>query len=419
MKITNLSAREILDSRGTPTIEAKIILDNGIEAIAKVASGASTGTHEAMELRDNDLARYQGKGVLKAVDNVNNPIKKALIGLDVVDQQKIDQRMIKLDGTENKGRLGANAILSVSMVVCRAASEAQNISLFKYIGSLIGNNSFNLPEPMILIMEGGKHGNWAMDIQEFMIIPAKEFFPNFQDKLVVAEKIFSSLQNILLKKKYDTKIGLEGAFCPSQIKSNEEALDLLCQASQKAGYKINEEVFLAIDVAASEFYVQAKYCLKSENNLTLTSNQWMLKLLDWTKKYHVFSWEDAFFEEDWTSWVKLTSLIGSKSQIIGDDLLTTNIRRIQKAINLKAVNGVLIKPNQIGTVTETLDAIKLTKSAGFNTIISHRAGETNDDFIADLCVGTGSKQCKFGGPFKEERRVKYERLLEIERELKV
>jgi len=416
MKITNVFGREILDSKGQPTVEAEVTLENDIKALGGVPSGASTGAAEALELRDNDKTRYDGKGVLKTCANINGPIKEALVGQDAYDQQKIDQIMIDLDGTENKSKLGGNATTGVSMAVCRSAARSQKIPLYQYFGQLTGNTKFELPQPLILILEGGEHGNWSTDCQEYFVIPKKEAFATFKDRLRVGTEIFQTMAKILDEKSYAVGVGFEGAFMPKEIKSNEEAFELMIQATEKAGYKMGEQIILGIDAAASEFYENGQYILKSEN-LSLSRDEWLAKVISWTKKYPIWSLEDMFAEEDWESWTEFTKQVGQQCQIIGDDLLVTNVKRIQKAIDLKACNSAIIKPNQIGTVTETLAAIKLANSAGFITVISHRGGETNDDLIADLCVGTGSWQSKFGGPVRGERVAKYNRLLRIEEKL--
>lgn len=416
MNIKDIHAREILDSKGHPTVEVDLTLENGITATASVPSGASTGSTEAVELRDGDKARYFGKGVLKAVENVNTKIKPIVVGLDVTDQRNIDNVMIQADGTENKGNFGGNAIVAVSMAASRAAAMSQNIPLYKYLGSLIGNTTFVLPQPLLLVLEGGKHGNWSTDCQEYFVVPKKEHFGTFKESLRAGAEIFHALEKILAEKKYATGVGYEGAFCPMEMKSNEEAFQLMIEATEKAGYKIGDDVVLGIDAAASEFFDNGTYTLKSEGDLKLTSRQWTEKVIDWTKKYPIWSLEDVHSELDWDEWTYFTETIGKDHQIVGDDLLTTNVKRIQQAIDKHAVNSVLIKVNQIGTVSETLDAISLSHKAGYTTVVSHRGGETNDDFIADLVVGT-SKQSKFGGPDRGERLAKYNRLLRIEEQL--
>lgn len=417
MKIKDVIGKEILDSKGDPTIEVLLTLENDLSVVSKAPSGASTGTTEAHELRDDDPGRFRGRGVLKAVNNINTTIKKLLLGKDPVNQKAIDQLLIEADGTANKSHLGANALVAVSMAVCRAGAAAQKLPLYQHIGQLIGNNKFTLPEPLILILEGGKHGDWATDVQEYFVIPNKKKFSTFKERFNVGTKIFNQLQKILSQENYNTKVGFEGAFCPKEIKSNEEAFQLLVEASTRAGYQCGQDINLGIDAAASEFFINGQYVLKSENNLSLKANQWTDKLIDWTKKYPIIYLEDIFDEQDWPSWINLVNKIGTNYEIVGDDLLTTNTKLIQRAIETKAVNSVLIKPNQIGTITETLAAVKLAQSANFGIIISHRAGETNDDFIADLAVGVGAQRCKFGGPTKAERVAKYNRLLAIEQEL--
>ena len=416
MNIQNIHAREILDSKGHPTVEVDLTLENGITATASVPSGASTGSTEAVELRDGDKARYFGKGVLHAVENVNTELAKIIVGQDVTNQRNLDNLMIAADGTENKGKLGGNAIVAVSMAAARAAAMAQAIPLYKYLGGLVGNTKFELPQPLLLVLEGGKHGNWSTDCQEYFVVPKKERFPTFKEALRAGAEIFHALEKILADKHYATGVGYEGAFCPIEMKSNEEAFQLMIEATEKAGYKMQDEVVLGIDAAASEFFNNGTYTLKSEGDLKLTSRQWTDKVIAWTKKYPIWSLEDVHSESDWDEWTYFTGAIGKDHQIVGDDLLTTNVKHIQTAIEKHAVNSVLIKVNQIGTVSETLDAITLAHKAGYTTVVSHRGGETNDDFIADLVVGT-SKQSKFGGPDRGERLAKYNRLLRIEEEL--
>lgn len=418
MKIKNIHAREILDSKGRPTIEVEVVLEDGAFALAKAPSGASTGSNEAIELRDENSKRYAGKGVLTAVKNVNSKIAKALIGKDCNNQKKVDQIMIDLDGTENKAKLGGNAIVAVSMAVCLAAAKSQKKEAYQYFAELEGNTKLVLPQPQILIMEGGKHGNWATDIQEYFVIPLKNKIKTFSKRIQAGVEIFHATESILLKKGYCTGVGYEGGFCPQEVKSNEEVFEILIQGIEKAGYQAGKEVLLGLDAASSEFFSNGQYVLKSEGNLKLTPRQWTKKIIKWTKKYPIWSMEDMHAEDDWDEWVFFTSQLGNKIQIVGDDLLTTNVKRIQKAIDLKAVNSVLIKLNQIGTVTETIKAVKLSDSAGFTTVVSHRGGETNDDIIADLAVGTSSWQSKFGAPNRGERIAKYNRLLRIEEQLK-
>jgi enolase len=417
MKIAGVTAREILDSKGMPTVEAEITLENGIKALGGVPSGASTGAAEALELRDGDKSRYFGQGVLKAIENVKGLIREALVGQDAYDQRKIDQLLIELDGTENKSKLGGNATTGVSMAVCRASARSQKIPLWQYFGQLSGNSRFELPQPLVLVLEGGKHGAWSTDCQEYFVIPKKDAFPTFRERIRVGAEIFQTLEKLLAEKGYATGVGFEGAFMPKEMQSNEEAFQLMMEATEKAGYQLPDQVVLGIDGASSEFYQDGKYTLKSEGGTVLSRQEWLEKVIGWTRKYPLWSAEDMFAEEDWESWVEFTRKVGDHLQVVGDDLLTTNVKRIQKAIDQKAVNSVLIKLNQIGTVSETIDAVKLAHSAGFTTVISHRGGETNDDMIADLGVGSGSWQSKFGGPDRGERVAKYNRLLRIEEKL--
>jgi len=417
VKIKDIQSLEILDSKGIPTISVRVELEDGTVAFDKVPSGASTGANEAHELRDGNPKRYYGKGVLKAVANINTEIKNLLIGQNAEDQKQIDQMMIELDGTENKSRLGGNAIVGVSMAVCRAAAETQKLPLYKYFGQLSGNQNFSLPQPQILLLEGGKHGNWSTDCQEYLAIPKREKFTSFSEMLRAGAEIFLALGKILDNKNYATGVGFEGAYMPREIQSNEEAFSLIVKAIKKAGYQPGEQVVLGLDAAASEFFDNGEYVLKSEGGTRLEPRQWTEKIIDWSRKYPIWSMEDMHAEEDWGEWVYFNQQVGDKIQIIGDDLLTTNVKLIQKAIDFKAVNSVLIKLNQIGTVSETLAAIKLSDSAGFTTVVSHRGGETSDNMIADLVVGTSSWQSKFGGPDRGERLAKYNRLLWIEAEL--
>jgi enolase len=417
MNIAHISAQEILDSNGKPTVEVEVFLEDGSHALSQVPSGASTGTHEAHELRDGDESRFGGKGVLKAVESVNTNIREVLVGQDAYNQPHIDWLMREADGTENKSNFGGNAMIGVSMAVCRAAAQSHGAELYQHLATISGNNHYHLPEPMILLMEGGKHGNWATDIQEFMIMPQAHRFPSFREKLYAGAHIFHSLGKILNDINYNTGVGFEGAYCPKQLSSNEEAIELILQAIQVSGYQPGEEVTLAIDAAASEFYQDNHYVLHSENDTHISSAEWSQKLLRWVDQFPLQSLEDIFHEESWEGWQSFMQQVGDRTQIVGDDLVTTNVVRIQRAIDSQAMNATLIKLNQIGTVTETLEAIQLTHQAGFANIISHRGGETNDDFIADLAVGTVATQCKFGGPDRGERLAKYNRLLRIENQL--
>ncbi len=423
MKIKRINSIEILDSKSTPTISTTIELEDGSIAKGEVPSGASTGNTEVLELRDQDPKRYNGKGVLKAIDIVNNEISKALIGKDFHTQEELDRFLIDLDGTKQKSRLGGNSILSVSMAFCRATAKSKGIELYEYFAKIFtkdhyDSSYFKLPTPLVLIMEGGLHGNWATDFQEFMIVPYLPRFKTFKEMLRASSEVFTATHDVLIEKGYSSTVGFEGAYAPSEIKSNTEAFEIILKGIEKAGYQPYIDFSLAIDVASSEFYNKAsqKYKLKREG-LELNRSDW----LEWQKtnfaKYPIFSVEDSFDQEDWAGWQYLNKEVGGKYQIVGDDLLTTNTERIQKAINLKACNAVLIKLNQIGSVTETLEAIKMTQDAGMKAVVSHRGGETNDDMIADLVVGTGSTQSKFGGPDRGERLAKYNRLLEIEDKL--
>ena len=409
--IKSISAREILDSRGNPTVEVDVFLENGISGRAAVPSGASTGKFEAVELRDGDKSRYNGKGVLKAVHNVNDKINKVLIGLDVNDQLKIDKTMIELDGTENKSVLGANAILGVSLASVRAASKVKNIPLYKHLAI---NDNFKMPVPMMNILNGGSHANNTVDIQEFMIFPFGA--RTFSDALRIGAEIFHSLKSELHKKGFNTAVGDEGGFAPN-LKSNEEAIDIILNSIEKAGYKPGEEVFIALDVAASELFQDGKYNLESENK-AFSSDEMVEYLASLVKKYPIISIEDGLDENDWEGWTKLNKRLGKNIQIVGDDLTVTNIVRLQKAIDKKSMNSILIKLNQIGTVSETIQAVNLARQVGYGAVISHRSGETEDTFIADFSVAMGMGQIKTGSISRSDRVAKYNQLLRIEEELK-
>ncbi|MBN2100356.1 phosphopyruvate hydratase [Candidatus Dojkabacteria bacterium] len=413
MKIKSVKALEILDSRGVPTLQAKITLEDGSSGTGAVPSGASTGSTEAHELRDNEPNRYFGKGVSRAVTNLRTTIADAVVGQEFSSQEEFDEKLIELDGTEYKSNLGGNAILAASMAFCKATAKSKGLELFEYFKEITGSTSIETPQLSILLMEGGKHGDWATDFQEYMIIPRIDLFDSVAESLRSGAEIFKATHDVLDKKNYDVTVGFEGAYAPSEIKSNTEAFEIMLLGIEQAGYKPGEEILLGIDAAASEFYQDGKYNLRRENKV-LTSDEWLDLQIEWLSKYPVFSIEDTLAEEDWESWTKLVERVGHKYQIVGDDLLTTNTKRIQKAIDLKAVNSVLIKINQIGSITETLRAIDLAHSADFTTMISHRGGETNDDLIADLVMGCSSWQTKFGGPDRGERLAKYNRLLEIE-----
>lgn len=406
MKIKNIIAREILDSRGNPTVEADVILENGIIGRASVPSGASTGSKEAIELRDNEK-RYLGKGVQKAISNINDPIRKSLIGKDSSNQQEIDEIMIKLDGTPNKSNMGANAILAVSIANLKASAKAQKTSLFKYI-----ETGTKLPTPMINIINGGAHANNKLDFQEFMIIPK---FATMKERIQAASEIFHTLKEILKSKHLNTSVGDEGGFAPD-LKSNEEALKLIIKAIKKADYLPGENIFLALDIAASELVKGKKYILEAEDK-KLTSKELIKYYKKLVKKYPIISLEDPLAEDDWEGFKLLTDQLGDKIQIVGDDLFVTNKKYLKQGIDKNIANAILIKPNQIGTVTETLETINLAKSANYKTIISHRSGETEDTFIADLAVATNAGQIKTGSMSRGERICKYNRLLRIEEEL--
>ncbi len=413
--IIGCHAREILDSRGNPTVEVDVLLEDGSFGRAAVPSGASTGEHEALELRDKDASRYMGKGVTKAVDNVNDVIAPKLLGeeIDALDQVALDKFLINLDGTEGKSNLGANAILGVSLAACKAAAFCCDLPLYQYIG---GVNSKVLPVPQMNILNGGSHADNNVDLQEFMIMPVGA--PNFKEALRMGAEIFHNLKSVLKKKNYNTAVGDEGGFAPN-LQSNEEALQVVMQGIEKAGYKPGEQVLLALDPAASEFYVEKEkvYNLKAEGK-KLSSEQMIDFYENLVNKYPIISIEDGLAQDDWDGWVKLTERLGKKIQIVGDDLYVTNMKRLAKGIELKATNSILIKLNQIGTLTETLDAIEMAKTAGFTAVVSHRSGETEDTTIADVVVATNSGQIKTGSASRTDRICKYNRLLRIEEELK-
>ena len=408
--IKNIIAREILDSRGNPTVEVDVFLENGIFGRAAVPSGASTGEYEAAELRDNDKSRYSGKGVLNAVNNVNNEINKTLIGTDVNDQTKIDNTLINLDGTQNKSRLGANAILGVSLASARAASTVNDIPLYQHLGT---TNDFIMPVPMMNILNGGSHANNTVDIQEFMIFPFGA--STFSEALRIGTEIFHKLKSELHKKGLNTAVGDEGGFAPN-LSSNEEAIEIILKSIEKAGYKPGEEVFLALDVAASELHENGEYNLMSENK-AFSSSEMTSYLESLVEKYPIISIEDGLDENDWDGWKKLTKSLGQNVQIVGDDLTVTNITRLQKAIDNKSMNSILIKLNQIGTLSETIQAVELARKVNYGAVISHRSGETEDTFIADLSVAMGMGQIKTGSISRSDRVSKYNQLLRIEEHL--
>lgn len=406
-KIKDIKAREILDSRGNPTVEVDVLLESGAKGRAAVPSGASTGSKEALELRDNDPKRYQGKGVLKAVNNVNTIIKDALIGLESSHQRQIDETMIKLDGTENKTNLGANATLGVSLAVLKANAKEKNIPLYKYFGDEI-----SLPRPMMNILNGGAHADNNLDFQEFMIIPNAK---SFKETLRIGSEVFHTLKKVLKENGFNTGVGDEGGFAPN-LNTNEEALDMLMEAIKEAGYTPGKDVNFALDVAASEFYEDGIYNLKGANK-KLTSNELVDYYQTLIDKYPIISIEDPVDEEDWEGFRKMTEKYGDKIQLVGDDLFVTNIKYLQKGIDNKAGNAILIKLNQIGTFTETLETINLAKENGYKTIISHRSGETEDVTIADLAVALNLGQIKTGSLSRSERTAKYNELLRIEEDL--
>lgn len=412
--IIGCHAREILDSRGNPTIEVDVYLEDGTMGRAAVPSGASTGEHEALELRDKDAGRYLGKGVTKAVENVNAVITPAIFerDLDALDQVELDKFMIELDGTEDKSHLGANAILGISLATCKAAASFCDLPLYQYIG---GVNSKLLPVPQMNILNGGSHADNNVDLQEFMILPVGA--PNFKEALRIGAEVFHNLKSVLKKKNYNTAVGDEGGFAPN-LSSNEEALQVILEGIQKAGYKPGEDVLLGLDPAASEFYDEKEkvYNLKAENK-RLSSEEMIGFYENLVNKYPIISIEDGLAQDDWDGWVKMNQKLGKRIQIVGDDIYVTNLKRLEKGIQLKATNSILIKLNQIGTVTETLDAIEMAKKAGFTAVVSHRSGETEDTTIADFVVATNTGQIKSGSASRTDRVCKYNRLMRIEEEL--
>jgi enolase len=408
-EIIDVLAREILDSRGNPTIEVEVLLESGYVGTAAIPSGASTGEHEAVELRDGDKSRYSGKGVLKAVQNVNDIIAEEIIGFDSTDQIMIDRLMIDLDGTENKGKLGANAILGVSLAVAKAAAAALGLPLYQYLG---GVNAKVLPVPMMNILNGGKHADNNVDLQEFMVMPVNA--PNFRESLRMGVQVFHSLKKVLSSKGYNTAVGDEGGFAPD-LKSNEEAVEVILEAIEKAGFKAGRDIYLALDPASSEFYDAKRkvYMLKSEKK-ELSSEKIVDYYANWVKKYPIISIEDGMAEDDWDGWKIMTDKLGKKIQIVGDDLFVTNTKRLKMGIDKGITNSILIKLNQIGTVTETLDCIEMAHRAGLTTVISHRSGETEDSTIADVAVAVNAGQIKTGSASRSDRIAKYNQLLRIE-----
>ena len=417
LAIEEVKALEVLDSRGNPTVQVEVITEEGTNGVAMVPSGASTGSFEAVELRDGDKSRYLGKGVLKAVENVNKIISKELEGMNVFDQVEIDKKLIEIDGTENKGKLGANATLGVSLAVAKAAANSLGMGLYRYIG---GANAKTMPVPMMNILNGGKHADNTVNIQEFMIMPVGA--KTFSECMQMAVEIYHTLKKVVKSKGLSTGVGDEGGFAPN-LSSDEEALKLIVEAITEAGYKPGEDVVLALDVASTEMYDEAKkigkegcyYFWKTDDLKTV--DEMIEYLVDLTNKYPIISIEDGLAEEDWEGWKKLTEKLGDKIQLVGDDLFVTNIKRLQKGIDLGVSNSILIKLNQIGTLTETLDAIELAKKNGYTAVVSHRSGETEDTTLADVAVATNAGQIKTGAPCRTDRVAKYNRLLNIENEL--
>ncbi len=411
--IIDITAREILDSRGNPTVEVEVLTESGAHGMAAVPSGASTGKYEAVELRDADPKRYLGKGVTKACVNVMNEIADELLGLPVYDQVMHDQLMLKLDGTKNKSRLGANAILGVSMAIAKAAADDLGLPLYRYIG---GVNARTIPVPMMNILNGGSHADNSIDFQEFMIMPVGA--DSFSESLRMGVEVFHTLKKVLKSKGYSTNVGDEGGFAPN-IKSNEEAIETVLQAIEKAGYQPGEDIFIAMDAAASEFYDEKSkvYHFESSDGRKLSSDEMVAYWKDWTKKYPILSIEDGLHEDDWDGWVKLTNEIGNRTQIVGDDLFVTNTVRLQKGIDIKAANSILVKVNQIGSLTETINAVSLANRNSFTSVMSHRSGETEDTTIADLAVALNTGQIKTGSASRSDRIAKYNQLLRIEEEL--
>lgn len=409
--IVDIVGREILDSRGNPTVECDVLLESGVMGRAAVPSGASTGSREAIELRDGDKSRYLGKGVLKAVDYINTEISEAVLGLDASEQAFLDKTLIDLDGTENKSRLGANAMLAVSMAVARAAAEESGLPLYRYLG---GMGSVQLPVPMMNVINGGAHANNSLDLQEFMIIPVGA--PTFREAVRWGAEVFHALKKILHDKGISTAVGDEGGFAPS-VENHEAAIRLILQAIEAAGYTAGDQIALGLDCAASEFYKDGHYVLEGEGGLKLTAQQWTDMLAAWVDKYPIISIEDGMHEGDWDGWKHLTERLGDKVQLVGDDLFVTNTKILKEGIDKRIANSILIKINQIGTLTETFAAIEMAKRAGYTAVISHRSGETEDSTIADISVGTNAGQIKTGSLSRSDRIAKYNQLLRIEEDL--
>ena len=409
-RIDSVKAREILDSRGNPTLEVQLTLDDGIVGRAAVPSGASTGRYEAVELRDSDQSRFGGKGVLKAVANVNNEIAKAIKGMSATDQPALDRKLIELDGTANKSRLGANAILGVSLATAHAVANSAEMPLYLYLGK---EDIYTLPVPMLNILNGGKHAANSTDFQEFMVVPAGA--ASFSRALQMATEIYHALKKVLADRGLNTNVGDEGGFAPS-LPSNKEAIEAILAAIEKAGYQPGKDCFIALDPAASEFYKDGKYILAREG-VSLSSKEMVDYYVKWAAAYPIISIEDGMAEDDWEGWQLLTKKLGDRVQLVGDDLYVTNVERLSRGIRLKASNSILIKLNQIGTLTETIAAIKMAQQAGWTAVVSHRSGETEDTTIADLAVGLNTGLIKAGAPCRSERTAKYNRLLRIEEEL--
>ncbi len=411
IEILDILAREILDSRGNPTVEVEVLLDDGSVGRAAVPSGASTGINEALELRDGDPERYMGKGVLKAVANVNGPIANEIIGMDALDQRTVDFAMIELDGTPNKANLGANAILGVSLAVAKAAASATFQPLYRYIG---GANAHTLPVPMMNIMNGGAHGGWVTDFQEYMVMPVGA--PNFREALRWGAEVYHNLKAVLKEAGYSTRVGDEGGFSPAFRHGNREPLDMMMKAFDRAGYRPGKDVFIALDPATSEIYQDGRYVLKTEGR-SLSSEEMVKMWETWLNEYPIISLEDGMAETDWEGWVMLHEALGDRVQLVGDDLLVTNVQFLKKAIDMNAANSILIKLNQIGSLTETIEAVRMAQRAGWTAVVSHRSGETEDTTIADLSVALNAGQIKTGAPARSDRVAKYNQLLRIEDEL--
>ena len=409
--IVDIVGREVLDSRGNPTVECDVLLESGVMGRAAVPSGASTGSREAIEMRDGDKSRYLGKGVLKAVEHINTDISEAVLGLDASEQAFLDKTLIDLDGTDNKSRLGANAMLAVSMAVARAAAEESGLPLYRYLG---GMGSVQLPVPMMNVINGGAHANNSLDLQEFMIIPVGA--PTFREAVRWGAEVFHALKKIIHDKGMSTAVGDEGGFAPS-VENHEAAIQLILQAIDAAGYTAGEQIALGLDCAASEFYKDGLYVLEGEGGIKLTAQQWTDMLATWVDKYPIISIEDGMHEGDWDGWKILTDRLGGKVQLVGDDLFVTNTKILKEGIDKRIANSILIKINQIGTLTETFAAIEMAKRAGYTAVISHRSGETEDSTIADIAVGTNAGQIKTGSLSRSDRMAKYNQLLRIEEDL--